>query len=174
MTRRAGPETHRRLNVYQALADGEIALRMYYAGKPWRVVAQHLGVSPSTARRRGLLFRDYRPQPPEPRHLVPAMRCARRRSNGQRCEAWAIRGGWVCWTHGGAAPQVQAAAARRIAELEAEHDEMEAAGQPSTRAFHNDLLKFGAQQGSLFVGADRRRWERTKTRKRRLADPRYT
>ena len=167
MTRRAGPEVHRRLNVIQALADGEVALRMYYTGTPWRVVAQHLGVSPSTARRRGLLFRDYKPPVPEPRHLVPAMRCTRRRSNGKPCSSWAIRGGWVCWSHGGAAPQVRAAAARRVAELEAEHDAMEAAGHPSTRAFHHELLKLGAHRGSLFIGADRRRWERTQRRHER-------
>lgn len=37
----------------------------------------------------------------------------------QGCKAWAIRGGTVCNKHGGAAPQVRAAAQRRLREAEA-------------------------------------------------------
>lgn len=32
------------------------------------------------------------------------------------CAAWAVLGSTVCWVHGGAAPQVRAAARRRILE----------------------------------------------------------
>lgn len=41
-------------------------------------------------------------------------RCRARRSNGQPCRAWAIRGGFVCRKHGGAAPQVRAKAEARV------------------------------------------------------------
>lgn len=44
----------------------------------------------------------------------PAVRCSAHRSNGQPCRAYAIIGGRVCRAHGGAAPQVRAAAERRI------------------------------------------------------------
>ena len=43
--------------------------------------------------------------------------CSARRTNGEPCRAQAIRGGNVCVTHGGAAPQVKAAADARIAAL---------------------------------------------------------
>jgi hypothetical protein len=42
--------------------------------------------------------------------------CTATRGDGQRCTRWAIAGGNVCTTHGGAAPQVKAAAKRRLAE----------------------------------------------------------
>lgn len=42
-------------------------------------------------------------------------RCTANRSRGQgRCRAWAVKGATVCVTHGGAAPQVRAAAAARV------------------------------------------------------------
>lgn len=43
-------------------------------------------------------------------------RCKARRTNGQRCCAYPLQGADVCRAHGGAAPQVRAAAARRTAE----------------------------------------------------------
>jgi hypothetical protein len=47
-------------------------------------------------------------------HLRWAIQCrAHRRKTGQRCRAYAIRGGWVCTAHGGRAPQVRRAADRR-------------------------------------------------------------
>lgn len=42
-------------------------------------------------------------------------RCTARRKNGQACKNYAILGGNVCRMHGGAAPQVRAAAKVRIA-----------------------------------------------------------
>lgn len=48
-----------------------------------------------------------------------AKRCTAHRSNGQPCGNYAIRGGYVCMAHGGAAPQVRAAADRRFAEWKA-------------------------------------------------------
>lgn len=41
-------------------------------------------------------------------------RCTARRHDGQPCRRYAARGATVCRTHGGAAPQVQAAAKRRL------------------------------------------------------------
>ncbi len=40
--------------------------------------------------------------------------CTARRSNGDPCKRRPIKGGTVCPTHGGSAPQTKAAAARRI------------------------------------------------------------
>lgn len=48
-----------------------------------------------------------------------ATKCTGRRSNGERCGAWAVRGTTVCVAHGGAAPQVRAKAAARLAEEKA-------------------------------------------------------
>lgn len=45
------------------------------------------------------------------------VRCGARRSNGEPCRKWAIRGGTVCPTHGGSAPQVQRGAKLRLLEL---------------------------------------------------------
>jgi uncharacterized Zn finger protein (UPF0148 family) len=43
--------------------------------------------------------------------------CTARRSNGEPCRRWSIRGGFVCPTHGGRAPQVKKAAEERIEEM---------------------------------------------------------
>lgn len=42
-------------------------------------------------------------------------RCTGKRSNGEPCRAWAIKGGTVCVTHGGAAPQVKRKAVANLA-----------------------------------------------------------
>jgi len=42
------------------------------------------------------------------------------KGTGQRCQAWAMAGAEVCRVHGGRAPQVKAAAARRLAEQAAQ------------------------------------------------------
>jgi len=44
-----------------------------------------------------------------------ARRCTAHRTDGQPCRAWAMNGATVCPAHGGRAPQVQAAARRRLA-----------------------------------------------------------
>jgi hypothetical protein len=57
---------------------------------------------------------------PDPRLWTPPVRlrlrvrCTAHRSDGEPCRAWAIRGGRVCAAHGGRAPQVRAAARRRL------------------------------------------------------------
>jgi hypothetical protein len=45
--------------------------------------------------------------------------CTRIKLNGERCQLPPIKGATVCGSHGGRAPQVRAAAARRVAEAEA-------------------------------------------------------
>ena len=42
--------------------------------------------------------------------------CTARRTDGQPCKASAIKGATVCRVHGGSAPQVRAAAQRRLLE----------------------------------------------------------
>jgi hypothetical protein len=45
--------------------------------------------------------------------------CSAHTSSGKQCRRQAVKGATVCYVHGGAAPQVRAAAARRLAEREA-------------------------------------------------------
>lgn len=52
-----------------------------------------------------------------PEGAVPAVRCQAHTSAGKPCKRWAIVGGFVCPTHGGSAPQVRAAANRRLLAL---------------------------------------------------------
>lgn len=58
-------------------------------------------------------------------HKLPPdhLRCkGTSKSSGERCPMWAIKGGTVCYHHGGAAPQTKAAAAQRIATRKIEQD----------------------------------------------------
>lgn len=45
------------------------------------------------------------------------VRCRAHRSNGEPCKRWAIRGGFVCPSHGGRARQVRRAAEMRLVEI---------------------------------------------------------
>lgn len=45
------------------------------------------------------------------------MKCKAHLKSGKPCSAWAIKGGTVCRTHGGSAPQVIASAKMRLAAL---------------------------------------------------------
>jgi hypothetical protein len=45
-------------------------------------------------------------------------KCKGRRTNGEPCNNWPVRGALVCRKHGGGAPQVRAAASRALAEQE--------------------------------------------------------
>lgn len=57
-----------------------------------------------------------KPFKPTPERPMPAVRCTARRSNGEPCRAYALRGSLVCRTHGGAAPQVASKARERVEE----------------------------------------------------------
>ena len=62
-----------------------------------------------------------------------AVRCrARAKSTGRACRAWAIEGGYTCWAHGGAAPQVRRAAERRWELVKAERRLIRKLGRPLT------------------------------------------
>jgi hypothetical protein len=52
---------------------------------------------------------------PEIRADRPQRCCSRRKSDGEDCGSWAMRGQRVCRMHGGASPQARQAAARRVA-----------------------------------------------------------
>lgn len=47
-------------------------------------------------------------------------KCSGRRSNGERCTKWPMKGQAVCRNHGGASPQAKAAAERRLQSADAE------------------------------------------------------
>lgn len=40
--------------------------------------------------------------------------CTAHRTNGEPCSAWAMRGQYTCWAHGGASPQARAWAGPRL------------------------------------------------------------
>ena len=40
--------------------------------------------------------------------------CGAHRTNGEPCSAWAMRGQYTCWAHGGASPQARAWAEARL------------------------------------------------------------
>jgi hypothetical protein len=48
------------------------------------------------------------------------LRCSGKRSNGEPCSKWPMKGQRVCNTHGGSSPQAKAAAERRIETARAE------------------------------------------------------
>lgn len=204
MTRRIGPETHRKLNTARALTEGKRCWEMVWIeGMSYRAVAATMRMSVTTCWRRANLWHDWtmpvqwgnpvpRRLPPQrgtarcprgrpyipghdgpveyrpPRHLIPGQRCTKLRRDGQQCQAWCQRGGFVCSVHGGRIPQVQEAARRRVEELERESRELEQRGRED-RGWHHHVMKTGAAQRSMFSGADLRRQERTETRNRRTA-----
>jgi hypothetical protein len=45
------------------------------------------------------------------------VQCTRIKPDGTRCRKWSIKGGWVCWKHGGQLPVVRAAARARVEAL---------------------------------------------------------
>lgn len=60
-----------------------------------------------------------------------AVRCRAHSSRtGLPCRAWAIRGGYHCWSHSGATIQVRAAAQRRLLEAKTEAKLVRTFGRP--------------------------------------------
>lgn len=71
-------------------------------------------------------------------------RCkARAKTSGQQCRRYAIPGGTVCRNHGGGAPQVQAAAARRLEAQRLESDATAALAWLGERAITDPLDELG-------------------------------
>lgn len=64
---------------------------------------------------------------------------------GQPCGRWAIRGGTVCRTHGGAAPQVKAAAKARLVEK----DIAETLGRLNVTPIHDPLTALAELAGEI-------------------------
>lgn len=52
------------------------------------------------------------------------MKCKAKKRDGTHCKAWAMKGSTVCRVHGGRAPQVKAAAKRRLALGELENERL--------------------------------------------------
>lgn len=78
-----------------------------------------------------------------------ARRCtAHRTRDGQPCEAWAVHGATVCRAHGGAAPQVRAAATERLA-VEAAHRLALPVKTTGSEALQDGLDRFNGQVGFL-------------------------
>lgn len=69
-----------------------------------------------------------------------AVRCSARTSAGKPCRAWAIAGGTVCAVHGGRAPQVKRAAARRLAASKAART----LADVGVESIENPLLEYAA------------------------------
>ena len=74
----------------------------------------------------------------------PAVHCSARRSNGDPCKNYAMRGGRVCHAHGGKAPQTRKAAQRRLAEAQvlralAEYDAERKAHQEALAPWADDI-----------------------------------
>jgi hypothetical protein len=76
----------------------------------------------------------------------PAVRCGAKRTNGQPCRAFAIVGGDVCWSHGGASAAVRLAAYYRYAEqrIRREYEHASARLQRETLAWQVRRVVFAA------------------------------
>lgn len=77
-------------------------------------------------------------------------RCSARRSNGQPCKNRPLIGATVCRVHGGSAPQVKAAAARRLAESKARR----ALDDVGVREVDNPLHELRALTGEVVAWKD--------------------
>jgi hypothetical protein len=67
----------------------------------------------------GRYYRNREPQEPSKFREtqldnLPARRCVAKKTNGEQCRRWAVKGATCCKMHGGAAPQVLAKARARI------------------------------------------------------------
>lgn len=140
------------------------------------------------------------PEPPMGPHSAGPVTCtARAKATGQRCQRAPIRGGKVCYVHGGGAPAVKAAAARRlaVAEVEAEvenliafesfggmGDPLQAMAELAERALateralaarvnflaQDDRLRFRDAQGRENLRSEVVLWERWHRQAAHLAD----
>lgn len=70
---------------------------------------------------------------------------ARSSRTGKPCQHWAIKGGTVCLTHGGRAPQVQRKAAERLADL----IDPDRVLREAARLAYSDARELFDEQGNL-------------------------
>lgn len=66
---------------------------------------------------------------------------------GQPCEKWAIRGGTVCYSHGGNAPRVKSAARQRLAEKAID----DALGRLNITPIHDPLTALSELAGEILA-----------------------
>lgn len=85
------------------------------------------------------------PKGPDP---SPQGRCTARTKRGP-CRAYPVRGTTVCVTHGGAAPQVKRAAARRV--IEAELHELFGKAVPESAPVDNPLAAYAEFAGRVMA-----------------------
>jgi hypothetical protein len=145
MRRRGGPTPYLRLDLGVRVDQATQVNRLHGDGATFAQIAERTGLSLTTCWRRFWWYRDWsepakvarpiRRIPPQRgtaacprgRPCIPELdhpeirgdrlrRCgARRKSDGQGCGCWAMRGQRVCRMHGGASPQARRAAAQRVA-----------------------------------------------------------
>ena len=90
----------------------------------------------------------------DPSSVRWAVRCRGHRSNGSPCKRWAIRGGFVCPSHGGRAPQVRRAAHARLIEIAAYKTLDAWLGSPAAREFQERAALAG-DRSAVEAFADR-------------------
>ena len=83
-----------------------------------------------------------------------AVRCRGHRKNGARCTRWAIRGGFVCPTHGGRAPQVRRAARLRLTEVAVARTFAAWSSSPVMRE-HRELMALASDRPVIEAFAER-------------------
>ena len=81
-----------------------------------------------------------------PRKYTPKVRC---KGNGGHCKRAAIRGGAVCPSHGGQAPQVKAAAKERLREEVLRLVDPDRALREAARLAYSDVRELYADEGKL-------------------------
>ena len=77
-----------------------------------------------------------------------AVSCTAHRTNGESCGNYAMQGGRVCHAHGGRAPAVRRAAARRLAEAQVRR-ERRAAEEKLRREIRKTLVEAAAKREAV-------------------------
>lgn len=88
--------------------------------------------------------------PRTPRNLPDATRCTASKRNGERCGMPRVTGATVCRMHGGSAPQVKRAGARRLAESKVR----QALDEVGIREVDNPLAELRALTGEVLAWKD--------------------
>jgi len=83
-----------------------------------------------------------------------AVRCRGHRRDGSPCKRWAIRGGFVCPTHGGSARQVRRAARLRLTEVAVARTFAAWSSSPAALE-HRELMALAADRPVIEAFAER-------------------